>query len=81
MYCYKCDAERDFLENTEDERYSDELSDTYEPETNIKTDIDPNTDVDMSTDVNTDEKIVTDIRSEEDSEFYYRFPEPLEKYL
>ena len=89
MYCYKCDAERDFLENAEDERYSDALPDTYEPETDIpasmdldtSTHTDSNTDVDMSTDVNADEKIVADIRSEEDSEFYYRFPEPLEKYL
>ena len=89
MYCYKCDTERDFLENTEDERYSDELPDIYEPETNIKTDINPDTDADTiintdsntAVDMNTDEKMVTDIRSEEDSEFYYRFPEPLEKYL
>lgn len=86
MYCYKCDTERDFLENAEDKRYSDALPDTCEPETDIPTGMDldtsihtdSNTDIDMSTDVNADEKIVTDIQSEEDSEFYYRFTESLE---
>ena len=86
MYCYKCDAERDFLENAEDKRYSDALPDTYELETDIPAGMDldtsihadSNIDIDMSTDVNADEKIVTDIQSEEDSEFYYRFTESLE---
>lgn len=72
MYCYKCDTERDFLENDEDKRYSDAFPDTYEPETDIPAGMDldtsihtdSNTDVDMSVDVNANEKIVTDIQSE-----------------
>ena len=43
MYCYKCDTERDFLENAEDKRYSDALPDTYEPETDIPASMDLDT--------------------------------------
>lgn len=67
MYCYKCDTERDFLENAEDKRYSDALPDTCEPETDIPTGMDLDTSIhtDSNTDidVNADEKIVTDIQS------------------
>lgn len=86
MYCYKCDTERDFLENDEDKRYSDALPDTYEPETDIPAGMDldtsihtdSNTDVDMSVDVNTDERVAADIQSKENAESNCRFPEPLE---
>lgn len=86
MYCYKCNAERDFLENAEDKRYSDALPDTYELETDIPAGMDldtsihtdSNTDVDMGVDVNTGERVAADIQSKENVESNYRFPEPLE---
>lgn len=79
MYCYKCDAERDFLENTEDERYSDELPDEFGSETDIPAGINANNPT-PNANANTDEDTVADIQSEENDEFYYRFPEPPEKY-
>lgn len=82
MYCYKCDAERDFLENAEDKQYSDELPDEFGSETDILAGINPNNQYspNADTDTNTDERTATDIQSKENDKFYYRFPEPPEKY-